>query len=55
MAVTGTWATTAPIEGLDMKGSVYGVIDSISTGNMTVDEWQSQLEEVWEKCAGALE
>ncbi len=55
VAVTGTWATTAPIEGLDMKGSVYGVIDSISTGNMTVDEWQSQLEEVWEKCAGALE
>ena len=38
-----------------MKGSVYGVIDSISTGNMTVDEWQSQLVEVWEKCAAALE
>ena len=55
VAVTGTWATTAPIEGLDMKGSVYGVIDSISTGNMTVDEWQSQLVEVWEKCAAALE
>ena len=40
-------ATTAPIEGLDMKGSIYGPIDSISNGEMTVDEWQSQLTDVW--------
>ena len=55
VAVTGTWATTAPIEGLDMKGSIYGPIDSISNGDMTVDEWQTQLVDVWEKCAGAME
>ena len=55
VAVTGTWATTAPIEGLDMKGSIYGPIDSISNGEMTVDEWQSQLTDVWEKCADAME
>ena len=55
MAVTGTWATTAPIEGLDMKGSVYGPIDSISNGAMTVDEWQKQLVDVWEQCANAME
>ena len=55
VAVTGTWATTAPIEGLDMKGSVYGPIDSISNGAMTVDEWQSQLVDVWEQCANAME
>ena len=55
VAVTGTWATTAPIEGLDMKGSVYGPIDSISNGDMTVDEWQAQLTDVWEQCANAME
>ena len=53
VAVTGKWATTAPIEGLDM--AVYGPVESINTGDMTVDEWQKQLVETWEKCADALE
>ena len=51
VAVTGKWATTAPIEGLDMAKAVYGPIESINTGDMTVDEWQKQLVETWEKCA----
>ena len=55
VAVTGTWATTAPIEGLDMKGSVYGPVDSISNGEMTVEEWQAQLVDVWDQCANAME
>lgn len=55
VAVTGKWATTAPIEGLDMAKAVYGPIESINTGDMTVDEWQKQLVETWEKCADALE
>ena len=55
VAVTGTWATTSPIEGLDMKGSIYKPIDSISTGDMTVDEWQEQLVDVWSQCADAME
>ena len=55
VAVTGKWATTAPIEGLDMAKAVYGPIESINTGDMTVDEWQKQLVETWEKCAAALE
>ena len=52
--VTGTWATTQPIEGLNLKEAIYGPIDSISTGNMTVDDWQKQLVETWEKCAANL-
>lgn len=48
VAVTGKWATTAPIEGLDMAKAVYGPIESINTGDMTVDEWQKQLVETWE-------
>lgn len=55
VAVTGKWATTAPIEGLDMAKAVYGPIESINTGDMTVDEWQKQLVETWEKCADELE
>ena len=55
VAVTGKWATTAPIEGLDMAKAFYGPIESINTGDMTVDEWQKQLVETWEKCADALE
>lgn len=55
VAVTGKWATTAPIEGLDMAKAVYGPIESINTGDMTVDEWQKQLVETWKKCADALE
>lgn len=55
VAVTGKWATIAPIEGLDMAKAVYGPIESINTGDMTVDEWQKQLVETWEKCADALE
>ena len=55
VAVTGKWATTALIEGLDMAKAVYGPVESINTGDMTVDEWQKQLVETWEKCADALE
>lgn len=55
VAVTGKWATTAPIEGLDMAKAVYAPVESINTGDMTVDEWQKQLVETWEKCADALE
>lgn len=50
-AVTGKWATTQPIEGLDMSKNVYGSIESINTGDMTVDDWQKLLVETWEKCA----
>ena len=54
VAVTGKWATTAPIEGLDMAKAVYGPIESINTGDMTVDEWQKQLVETWQWICGFL-
>ena len=55
VTVTGKWATTAPIEGLNMNEAIYKPIESINTGDMTVEEWQAQLVETWEKCAAALE
>lgn len=55
VTVTGTWTTTQPIEGLNMKDAVYAPVYSINTGDMTVEDWQKQLVETWEKCAAALE
>ena len=55
VAVTGKLATTKPIEGLDVQKNIYGATESINTGDMTVDEWQKQLVETWEKCADNLE
>lgn len=55
VSVTGTWATTKPIEGLDMKKNIYGAVESINTGDMTVKDWQKQLVETWKKCADNLE
>lgn len=55
VTVTGGWVATQPIEGLNMKDAVYGPAYSVNTGDMTVEDWQKQLVETWEKCAGALE
>ncbi len=54
VTVTGGWVATEPIEGLNMKEAVYGPAYSVNTGEMTVEDWQAQLTETWEKCAGAL-
>lgn len=48
-AVAGTWATTKPIDGFDMKATVYGAIDALNTGEMTADQYQKQLVDAWEK------
>lgn len=53
VTVTGTWTTTAPIEGLDMKKAIYGPIESINTGDMTAEDWQKQLVDTWKQCAEA--
>ena len=38
-----------------MNEATYKPIESSNTGDMTVEEWQAQLVETWEKCAAALE
>ena len=48
-AVAGVWATTKPINGFDMKATVYGAIDSLNTGELTAAQYQKQLEEAWTK------
>ncbi|MGP1433555.1 MAG: carbohydrate ABC transporter substrate-binding protein [Catonella sp.] len=48
-AVAGTWATTKAINGFDMGATVYGAIDSLNTGELTAETYQSQLVEAWAK------
>ncbi len=50
IAVAGSWATTQPIEGFAMADVAYNPIESISSGDLTVDEWQAQLVDAWAKC-----
>lgn len=54
-AVGGTWATTKAIDGFDMKGTVYGAIDALNTGDLTVDAYQKQLVDAWAKCLDNLQ
>lgn len=51
----GAFATTLPIEGLDFKKNVFGPIESIFNGDMTIDDWKTQLISTWEKCAANME
>ena len=50
-AVSGKWATTQPIEGFDMNKTVYGNIESVSLGELTVEKWQEELVNAWAKLA----
>ena len=54
-AVAGTWATTKAIDGFDMKGTVYGAIDALNTGDLTADAYQQQLIDAWTKCLENLQ
>lgn len=38
---------TASVPNVDFAAQVYDPIDQIATGNMTVDQWQKQLTELW--------
>ena len=54
-AVAGTWATTKTINGFDMKKTVYGAIDSLNMGDLTVEAYQQQLIEAWKTCLDNLQ
>lgn len=50
----GNWAATDTIEGLDFNKAVYGAIDSLVDGSMTVEQWKTQLNDTFAKCKAAL-
>lgn len=40
---------TAALPNVDFKAELFGPIDDIATGNKTVDQWQTDLVELWDQ------
>ena len=52
--VTGGFAATESVEGLDWKNTYLGIIDSIMNGTKTVEDWQNALVEDSNKLREAI-
>ncbi|UUU28766.1 carbohydrate ABC transporter substrate-binding protein [Streptomyces sp. CA-210063] len=48
-ALVGGFASTAPVEGVDIKATLFDTANSIVSGDTTEDKWQSALNEASEK------
>ncbi|MEV0616795.1 carbohydrate ABC transporter substrate-binding protein [Nonomuraea sp. NPDC050404] len=48
-ALVGAFAGTAPVEGVDIKGTLFDTANSIISGDKTQDQWQSALNDASEK------
>ena len=53
--INGNFIATKPVEGVNMKETLYGQIDSVASGQKTVAEWQKSVEEVSQKLKAAVE
>ncbi len=54
-AVMGGFAATAPVEGVSMADTLFGTVNSIVSGDKTVEDWQASVEEVSDKLRAAME
>lgn len=54
-AVMGGFAATAPVEGASMKDALCRTVDSIVSGDKTVDDWVAECETVSDKYRAALQ
>ena len=48
-ALVGGFASTAPVEGVDIKATLFDTANSVISGDTTEDKWQSALNEASEK------
>jgi N-acetylglucosamine transport system substrate-binding protein len=48
-ALVGGFASTAPVEGVNIKGTLFDTANSIISGDKTVDQWQTALNDASEK------
>ena len=53
-AVLGGFAATDPVEGVSMTDTLFGTINSIVSGDKTVDEWQAAIKSASDSLRGAL-
>ncbi len=54
IASMGGFAATEAVEGVSMKETLFFTIDSIVTGDKTVEEWQTAVEEVSDQLRAAM-
>lgn len=54
-AVMGGFAATAPVEGTTMADALFETVNSIVSGDKTVDEWIAAVTEVSDKYRAAME
>ena len=54
VAVMGGFAATDPVEGVSMADSLFKAVDSIVSGDKTVEEWQAGVEEASDKLRDAM-
>ncbi len=54
VAVMGGFAATEPVEGVSMADSLFKAVDSIVSGDKTVEEWQAGVEETSDKLRDAM-
>ena len=53
--INGNFIATKPVEGVDMKATLYGQIDSVASGQKSAADWQKSVEEVSQKLGAAVE
>lgn len=53
--ISGTFAATKPVEGVNISDTLYGAVASVASGEKTVSDWQKSVEEVSSKLRAALE
>lgn len=54
-AVMGGFAATTPVEGVSMADTLFATVNSIVSGDKTVADWQTAVEEVSDKLRAAME
>ncbi|WP_223805933.1 carbohydrate ABC transporter substrate-binding protein [Ornithinibacillus gellani] len=50
----GTFASTDPVPGASISDELYGKVDSIMSGKLTVEGWQKAIQEVSDKLRPAM-
>ena len=53
-AVMGSFATTQPVEGVSIYDTVFSAIDSVVSGEKTVDEWRQAIAKASDKLREAM-
>ncbi len=53
-AAMGAFATTDPVEGVSMKDALFGTVDSIVSGQKTVEQWKEAVNKANDALRAAL-